>query len=158
DAEHLRVKARHDLLAAGDHDLGVAAYLDPAGHPWVDRGHVVDHEGHPPVVADIAELLALGEAVAADVDRIQVRVVAEAHRHRMRPTVRADRGQAAQSLALQIGKLGGREDTHLAPQPHGTTGDSSCPSAYQIATCSAARCRNTETQTRVRRSRAWWLF
>ena len=74
DAEHLWVEPRAEGGAAGQQHLGLAADLDTADAPGVGGGDVVDDQCHSLVVADVPELLALGEVVAADVDGLQLRL------------------------------------------------------------------------------------
>jgi hypothetical protein len=87
DPEHLWVKARPQLSAAGVQDLGLASDLDPPDTPGVHRREVVNHEGDLGVSDDVAVLLSFGEMVAPDVDGVVVGVVAETSRDHMRGSI-----------------------------------------------------------------------
>src|SRR5256885_11593110 len=86
--------------------------LDAARPPRGDRRKVIDDESDPGVRLDVAELLALREAVTTDVDRVLVGVVPKADGHRVRLAGWADGGDAPEPLASQICDLRRSEDAH----------------------------------------------
>ena len=66
----------------------------------LDRNHVVDHERGARVLLHVAVLLALREtAVATDLDRVLLCVVAERHRHDVRLATRVGRSDTPEALA-----------------------------------------------------------
>jgi hypothetical protein len=91
------------------------------GLPW--RQHVIDHKGRYACPLDVAELLALGEVVPADVDRVGVGVVPEGDGNYMGYAVLPDRGQPPEPLAPEVVELGMAERAHgvllLAGHSHG---------------------------------------
>jgi hypothetical protein len=72
--------------------FGRATDLDAADAPGIDRGDVSDDEGDAWVAADVAPLPTVGDAEAADVDRVLVRIIAEVEWSAVRL---ADRGAAS---------------------------------------------------------------
>src|SRR6266508_3381694 len=99
-----------DGLAADVECDRLAAHLDCTGLPW--REHIVDHKRRRARPLDVAELLALGEVVPADVDGIGVGVVAEGDGDDMRHAVVADRGEPSEPLAREVLDLGIPEHAH----------------------------------------------
>src|SRR5215211_2507551 len=110
DPDDRVVEALHDDLAAGVEGARLAAHLDRTGLPWGE--HVVDHQRRHACPLDVAELLALGEVVPADVDAVGVGVVAEGDGDDVGHAVLADRGQPAESLASEVLDLGIAEHAH----------------------------------------------
>src|SRR2546428_24318 len=115
DAKHLWGETPHEPLAARLQNFGHTPDLDPAGPPGVHGGHVVNHQRHPGVTAHVAELLALREVVAADIDRVRLAVVPKGDRHHVGLGVRADCGQSPEELAAEVGDLRRRKGAHRAP-------------------------------------------
>lgn len=75
--------------------LPAAADLDAPHPPRIDGRNIIYHEGHPPVVGDVAELPARRHAVALDVDRRRRGVVVEADRADLQGPVGLDRREAS---------------------------------------------------------------
>src|SRR5207248_10847208 len=92
-----RIEAVAERRAAGGDGLRPAANLDPARPPG--RQDVVEHYRGAALAVDVGELPAPGEAVASDVDRVVLGVVAEAGRHHVGHAVLADGGGAAPASA-----------------------------------------------------------
>src|SRR5713101_5794829 len=105
DAEHFGRKVRYDFGSAGLEHQNFTANLDAARSPRIDGGKIIHDKGDARVVVNIAEFFSLGKVVTTDVYCVQVGVIAECHRHHMRLPIGTNRGEAAQSLALQIGDL-----------------------------------------------------
>src|SRR5690349_951576 len=73
DADQLRIEIRMDGLAPLEQHLGASAYLDPTWLPR--RQHVVHHKCRASGAPGVAELLALADVVATNIDGVQVGVV-----------------------------------------------------------------------------------
>src|SRR6266511_5037041 len=110
DPNDLVVEPLHDGLATGVERGRLAAHLHGPGLPW--REHVVDHQRRHARPLDVAELLALGELVPADVDGVGLGVVAEGDGDDMGHAVMADRGQPSEPLAPEVLDLGIAEHAH----------------------------------------------
>ena len=78
-------------------DDGLASNFDAPRHPGLDGSQVVYYEGYVRVCLHVTELLALGEAVAAYVDRVLVGVVLKDDRHYVRTSVDCG-GQTPEAL------------------------------------------------------------
>ena len=91
------------FLAARLKRLRGTADLHEPGCPRIDRGEVVDDEGDAGVAANVAELLACAEVMAADVDGAEIVVEVETDGNIARSPVRADRGQPSEQLAVEVG-------------------------------------------------------
>ena len=100
-----------DLFSTGAVKGGPTANLDSPRPPRIDRDEVVDHERDMRVVVQIAPLLRPVEAVTADGDRVAL-VVAVSHRHRVRLARSIDGRHPPETVAPQVGHLGGGEDAH----------------------------------------------
>src|SRR5438067_2389195 len=110
---------RAAIAAPGREHLRDPADLDAARSPRGNRREIVHDEGDARVRLSVTKLLALGEAMTADVDRVLGGVVPEPDRHRVRLARRADRRDTSEPLALQIGNLSRREDAHRVNDPNG---------------------------------------
>jgi hypothetical protein len=90
-------------------DLGQVEAIDPL------CAKVFTSIRHPALSArplDVAELLALGEVVPADVDAVGIGVVAEGDGNNVGHAVLADRGQPPEPLAPEVLDLGVAERAH----------------------------------------------
>src|SRR5215207_1201020 len=110
DPDDRVVEPLHDGLTSSVERARLPAHLDGTGLPG--REHVVDHQRRHARPLDVAELLALGEVVPADVDGVGVGVVAEGNRDDMRHAVVADRGEPSEPLACEVLDFGIAEHAH----------------------------------------------
>src|SRR5215208_1522121 len=115
DAEHIRGESGAERLAPARQNLGLAADLDPSRLPRVHRFQVVHEERHPWVALHIPVLLVLSEDVPADIDRVQLRVVAERDGDHMRLAVRTAGCQPPEDLTIEVFNLLVREHAHAGP-------------------------------------------
>jgi hypothetical protein len=69
-------------------NFGVTSDLDASRAPRLRGCQVINDESDMWVLLDVAKLLALGETVAANVDRVVIGVVAKTNRHYVRPAAR----------------------------------------------------------------------
>lgn len=94
--------------------------------PWIGRCQVVDDEGEPRVVSEIAEVEpvltpSIGTGVRPDTDRLRLDVEIEYHRNDVRPPFRHHGGEAPEELvfeedALVLGESGVGHDASSARQ------------------------------------------
>src|SRR5262249_60197106 len=84
----------------------------------------------------VGPFLVLGGADTADIDRAEVGVDAEPHRHDVGLGVGADGGEATERLALQVGDFGGGEDAHGCS-----------PLSYSVAGVPSQRVRRSVSST-----------
>jgi hypothetical protein len=97
-----------------DQEFGTPSNLDPTtplstrSHGMV--GYVVDHEGHPRIRADVAELLARCEMRTTDLEGFRAIVQPERHGLRLWLSAGPDGGEATKRMGGEIGPFGVRED------------------------------------------------
>ena len=78
-------------------NFGVTSDLDASRAPRLRGRQVINDEGDMWVLLDVAKLLAPGETVAANIDRVVFGVVAKTNRHYVRPAAGGCR-ETTQSL------------------------------------------------------------
>jgi len=109
----LRVVAATERFAAGREYLRDTADLDAPRPPRRHGCEVIDDEGNTRARLRIAKLLAFREAMTADVDRVLVGVVPEAHGYDVRLTGSADGCDSSEALAPEVRDLSWCEDAHI---------------------------------------------
>lgn len=108
------VRVRQRLGPSADHDASRAP----------GRQDIIDRECDIRIALHVAELAGPGEVPAADIDRVQVRVVAPAQRDNVRQAGRIDGGEPAELAFGQVRQFRVGEYAHLAPACVGYRGSS----------------------------------
>jgi hypothetical protein len=86
--------------------LGCPADLKASDHPRVEQDDVVDHEGDLPVGRHVAELAAVTQVPAADVDHSVLRIDVETDGVVLQGPVRREGGQPAEALGAEVLEFG----------------------------------------------------
>ena len=110
DTNDLRGEVFHNLLPTLWEGLHAPSHLDAAWFPG--RQDIIHDEGHAPMLYRLAILLGGNDVMSTDVNRIQLWIVAKAHRDNMWVTRLINGSQPAEALALKILDLRWSEITH----------------------------------------------